>query len=81
MNHTKLTPEQSAAIAAANAAMLTMSRERHAEHLARQVIDRENAKRASWTDLDAAKNLLARRFAAQNERRFSGQSITGFGQL
>jgi hypothetical protein len=84
MHYTRLTPAQSAEIEAGYSALLTTSRERHADHIARQAADRANvANVASFgqTQLDQAKALLASAHAKHQARRFTGEPITGFGAL
>jgi hypothetical protein len=81
VNYTSLTPSQLHEIQQANRDMLALSRARHAEHLAQQVADRENAANFGQRQVDAAKTLLARAHGSHRSRRFTGAAMTDFGGL
>jgi hypothetical protein len=81
MQHTRLTPAQRDETESGNRALLTLSRERHAAFVATQASDHANVTHFGQSQIDQAKTLLARAHGKQLQRRFSGESITGFGGL
>jgi hypothetical protein len=81
MHYTRLTSAQAATIEAGHRDMLALSQQRRADHTARTEAHRINVRDFGQTQLDQAKNLLARAFARHQERRFTGAPVTGFGGL